>query len=101
LEEQNNNNLNANEIEGIVNQQGTDNADVDNHVASGDDGIAQGHGDNQVASEGDGIAQPHGDNLVDSKGDGSSQLEGETKMDIDCEGMLLHPNPLSPVVSLQ
>ena len=54
-----------------------------------------------MASEGDVIAQPHGDNLVDSKGDGSSQLEGETKMDIDCEGMLLHPNPLSPVVSVQ
>ena len=68
-----------------MNQQGTDNADVDNHVASGGDSIAQPHGDNQVASEGDGNAQP----------------EGETEMGSDCEGMLLHPNPLSPVVSVQ
>jgi len=54
-----------------------------------------------VASEGDVIAQPHGDNLVANEDDGNAQLEGETKMDIDCEGMLLHPNPLSPVVLVQ
>ena len=54
-----------------------------------------------MASGGDGIAQTHGDNLVANEDDGNAQLEGETKMDIDCEGMLLHPNPLSPVVSVQ
>ena len=70
-------------------------------MAGGGDGIGQGHGENQVASGGDGIAQTHGDNLVASEDDGNAQLEGETKMDIDCEGMLLHPNPLSPVVSVQ
>ena len=54
-----------------------------------------------MASGGDGIAQTHGDNLVASEDDGNAQLEGEAEMDIECEGMLLRPNPLSPVVSVQ
>jgi hypothetical protein len=51
--------------------------------------------------DGDGIAQGHGGNQVDSGGDGNVLEEDAAAMDTDFEGMLLHPNPLSPVVSVQ
>jgi hypothetical protein len=64
-----------------MNQQGTENANVEEDVPNG----------------GDGASQPH----VASDRDGGGQFENdEPQMDDDCEGMFFEPNPLNLAVTV-